>query len=429
MKTEIKQEIKKILISDLHLWSENPRDPIDLEIGNLEIIKRIIKDKNKKWNISKFIKEMGTHYDLSELPTIVFKNNKYFVYDGNRRIAILKYLQNPKWSYAIEAKLFPSFEPENLKNLLEIPCNVCNEKTALINIERKHITNGTWGQLERDYFAHNFRGKEKSLFLKFEEATNLISEYPELNENIMKNNILTERKLKEIGFSFDKNNDLISVYDEKLAKDILNKLAELKINKIISSRGDRKYQIKQPLSNIPEFKGKIKEFNKKEIKLVNYKKENKEAIPIRKTKRQNNKKNILFGEENLSLIDSITNDLYRDISDLHLYYEKNRDKLSNTFPNLIRMALRLLIESAINKDDCIENYIKSNFSNAKTNLNQDKKTTLSNHSVNENSLISLLHTGAHNYSNSSNIEQTIAISIIIGEMLKITHKKEKKRKK
>lgn len=429
MKPQISQEIINLSIADLRLWSENPRDPIGSDVGDLEIVKRILKDENRKWNIPKLIKEMGTHYDFSEIPTVVSKNGKYLVYDGNRRIAILKYLQNSNWSYQIEGKLFPSSEPENLKNLLKIPCNLCNENTALINIERKHINNGTWGQLERDYFAHNFRGKEKSLFLKFEEATGLISRYPELNENIMKNNILTEKKLKEIGFSFDKNNNLVSVYDEKLANDILNKLAELKTKKIISSRGNEKYQIKQPLKEIPEFKDKIKEFNEKEIKLVNYKKENPEAIEIRKTKRKNDKKNTLFGDEILSLEDGVTNDIYRDISDLYDYYEKNKDKLSNTFPNLIRMALRLLIESATKENESIEDYVKAYFSKAKSNLNQDKKTTLSNHNVDENSLISLLHTGAHKYSNSSNVEQTIAISIIVGEMLKITHKKEQKNKR
>lgn len=423
MKDKIKQEIKDISISDLHLWSENPRDPVDSDIGDLEIIKRILKDDNKKWNISKLIKDMGSHYDLSELPTVVFKNRKYFVYDGNRRIAIIKYLQNPDWSCQIEGKLFPSSEPENLKNLLKIPCNVCNEKTALINIERKHITNGTWGQLERDYFAHNFRGKEKSLFLKFEEATGLISKHTELNENIMKNDILTEKKLKEIGFSFDKSGDLVSVYDEKLANDILNKIAELKINKTISSRGSDKYKIKKPLIETPEFKGKIKKFDESQKRDVNYKKEDSESILVRKTRRQNNKKNILFGET-LCLKDGITNDIYRDIVDLYNYYEKNKDKLSNTFPNIIRMALRLLIDSVKTKpNDDINNYIKANFSNAKSELSKDQKTTLMSNNITGENLSSLLHTGAHNYSASSNMEQTIAISLIIGKMLKITHKK------
>ncbi|MDP1695180.1 MAG: hypothetical protein Q8L34_06600, partial [Candidatus Woesearchaeota archaeon] len=121
---KVSQEIKEIVISDLSLWSENPRDPIDSEIGDLELIKRAVKDDNKKWNLPRLIKDMGPHYDYSELPTVVFENNKFFVYDGNRRIAVLKYLQNPTWTHQVEGKLFPSSEPVLLKNLKKIPCNV-----------------------------------------------------------------------------------------------------------------------------------------------------------------------------------------------------------------------------------------------------------------------------------------------------------------
>ncbi|MEK6960311.1 MAG: hypothetical protein AABX47_04000 [Nanoarchaeota archaeon] len=424
---EPKQEIKEIEVSELHLWSENPRDPIESDIGDLEIIKRAIKDDSKKWNISKFIETMGTHYDFSELPTVVLENNKYIVYDGNRRIAILKYLQNQDWAHQIEGKLFPSKEPPHLKGLSKIPCNICDKSTALINIERKHVSNGTWKQLERDYFEHNFRGKEKSLFLKFEEATGLISQHPELNENIMKNNILTENKLKEIGFLFDKNGNFLSVYDENTAKSILDNLANLKVKGTISSRGDNKYDIKTPLTSISELKDKIKPYKDDNSRRVTYVKES-SASQIKRTQRQNKMKELLFGGA-LSLKDGVTNDLYRDVGDLHQYFERNKEKLSNTFPNLIRMALRLLVESATDgkNKESIDNYIKSNFLNAKNKLSQDQKTNLSTQEINtDTKLLSLLHTGGHSYSSSSNIEQTLAMSVIVGKMLEITHGRKNK---
>jgi hypothetical protein len=86
------------------------------------------------------------------------------------------------------------------------------------------------------------------------------------------------------------------------------------------------------------------------------------------------------------------------------------------------MALRLLCETAA-KDKSIElaNYIKKNFAEGKKNLDQNAKTTLSTQNVNETSLIQLLHIGAHQYHTASNLDQTIAVSIIIAEMLKITH--------
>jgi hypothetical protein len=426
MKSEIEQEIKKIKISDLHLWSENPRDPIDSDIGDLEIIKRAIKNDNKKWNITKLIKEMGQYYDLSELPTIVFEKNKYFVYDGNRRIAIIKYLQNPNWAHKIEGKLFPSSEPVLLKNLSEIPCNVCDKSTALINIERKHVNNGTWKQLERDYFQHHFRGKEKSLFLKFEESTGLISQYPQLNENIMKNNILTEKKLKEIGFSFDKNNNLTSVYDKNTAKKILDKLADLKIEKVISSRDGekyKKYDIKSPLQDVPELKGKIKRFEEKEAQKVNYTKDTSESQQ-RKTPITKEGPLKLFGGSTLILENGEVNNIYSDIKSLYGYYEQKKNYLSRTFPAIIRMALRLLVETAAGGFGKIDSYILKNFDNAKKNLTQDEKNTLSGNSVTKEKMVELLQTGAHNYTNSVNINQTLAMSLIIGKMLEITHKKQ-----
>jgi hypothetical protein len=44
-------------------------------------------------------------------------------------------------------------------------------------------------------------------------------------------------------------------------------------------------------------------------------------------------------------------------------------------------------------------------------------------SVRDTNLIQLLHVGAHNYKASKNMEQTLAISIILGAMLKISHGK------
>lgn len=89
------------------------------------------------------------------------------------------------------------------------------------------------------------------------------------------------------------------------------------------------------------------------------------------------------------------------------------------------MSLRLIVESATLKTKGIADYVNTNFENAKKQLTQDQKTTLANNSINgANSLIQLLQSGVHNYANSANFEQTVAMSIIIGAMLKITHSKK-----
>ena len=114
--------------------------------------------------------------------------------------------------------------------------------------------------------------------------------------------------------------------------------------------------------------------------------------------------------------------LYRDISDLYIFYTENKNRLSQSFTSLIRMSLRLLCEAAAKEDGgSIDKYIQDYFDKAKRGLDADIKTTLSNHNVKKNSIVQLLHTGAHNYQVAANIEQTIAVSIILGSILTITH--------
>jgi len=144
----------------------------------------------------------------------------------------------------------------------------------------------------------------------------------------------------------------------------------------------------------------------------------------RKTSREKNKTQDLFGQ-NLVLKKGDTNNIYMDVLDLYEFYSKNTSKLSKNFPALIRMSLRLLIESATTKTKGIADYVNTNFENAKKQLTQDQKTTLANNSINASKgLTQLLQSGAHNYANSANFEQTVAMSIIIGSMLKITHSKK-----
>lgn len=65
-----------------------------------------------------------------------------------------------------------------------IPCNLCDKETALTNAERKPINNGSWKQLERDYFASIHRGKKKTLFQIINDCTNLISNESCLNQGL-----------------------------------------------------------------------------------------------------------------------------------------------------------------------------------------------------------------------------------------------------
>ena len=86
------QEIREIDVRDLVLWTENPRDPINSAASDQDVANKAFEDRHSKWSLSKLVDDMGKHYDLSELPTVVYKDGKPVVYDGNRRVILAKLL-------------------------------------------------------------------------------------------------------------------------------------------------------------------------------------------------------------------------------------------------------------------------------------------------------------------------------------------------
>ncbi|HEU0126375.1 MAG TPA: hypothetical protein VFQ56_08720 [Flavobacterium sp.] len=410
------QEVKSLKLKDLVLWTENPRDPIDPKAKDQDIVNNALGDRSEKWALSKLAVEMGDYYDLSELPTVVFHGKKPVVYDGNRRVILGKMKLGLVKSDGLDLKIIPSYPTE-------IPCNVCDEETALKNVLRKHGDSGSWQPLERDIFLNKYMHQPKSAFLLIEENTGLISSQPLLNQRFVKDEILKESNLKEMGFEF-KGETLCSVHNQKQAREIFDDLSQKIVNKQITTRTSR-YKV-------------IEVLDKKSQTLIDTNKENalssvqidfkstvngkgKKTKPI--TKRKAKKEVMLFGSR-LYLEMGDVNDLHRDIVDLYQFYIDNSNRLSPSFTSLVRMALRLLCETAAhNSGQKMDDYIKAHFANAKKTLSTDFKTSLSNHNVTETSILKLLHTGAHGYSASKNLEQTIAISIILGAMLMSSHRK------
>jgi len=394
------------------LWTENPRDPIDEDATDQYIVDRAIDDNRSKWTLVKLAKEMGDYYDFSEIPTVVYHGGKPVVYDGNRRI-ILGKIKHDLVSITDDADIhIPDFPAE-------IPCNVCTKQIALNNVYRKHADTGSWLPLERDIFLYKFMGKEKSLFLILDEKTGIISANPHLNQGFVKDEIFKEATLNKMGF-FINDGELYSFHNNVEGRSVLSDISQKVENKVITTRRNRGkvVEVLEPASQ-----ELIDENRKKKPKATNIKfHEPKETKSKKRQSKRTSKVNtVLFGGRLYLNIGEVSN-LYRDIVDLYQFYIKEKGKLSITFPTLIRMALRLLCESAA-KDERIkfDNYLKNNFDIAKQSLGQDIKTTLANQNISKKSIIQLLHTGAHSYTSSKNTEQTIALSIIVGAIITITH--------
>ncbi len=407
------QQIQEIDINDLVLWTENPRDPIDSEATDQDIADKAWKNEQEKWNLTKLAKEMLSHYDLSELPTVVYHEKKPIVYDGNRRMILAKLKH--------DCIKLDGFDKSKLPTIpKKIPCNVCSKEIAVQNVFRKHGSSGTWSPLDRDLFISKFMGEPKSIFLKLDEATGLISSNPHLNKVFVRDEIFTIEKLKELGFDFE-DNDFKSKYNEKESLSILNDISKKVALKTIDTRKNR---------------GKVLEILEKENRQLITK--NSKA-PLKKLslahttiapslisrKRQaprTKKKTPELFDGVLYLKTGQVSDLYRDISDLYQHYLKYKDDFSQYFPSLIRMSMRLLAEAAASDlKSTLGQYLKTHFKTAKTKLDTDTKTTLSTQNVRESSIEQLLHIGAHNYTAANNLEQTIAVSIILGKILEISH--------
>jgi len=409
------QEVKEIRIDELVLWTENPRDPIDETAKDQDIVDRALDDRYSKWTLRKLAKKMGDYYDFSELPAVVYINKKPVVYDGNRRI-ILGKIKHGLVSVSDDEQVdLPEF-PE------KIPCNVCEQKIALQNVFRKHADSGSWSPLERDIFLHKFMGKDKSTFLILDEKTKLISANSYMNKGFIKDEIFKDENLKRLGFSIQ-DGQLLSSHsnDEssKVLRDLENKIREEKI----STRKNRGKVIEVLEPSTQQLIDTNKNKSHKPVFMEPSDEEEKPS-KVKKTRRRRSKKGALFGGS-LYLISGEVADLYRDIEDLYLFYHAEKSKLSDSFLSLIRMSLRLLVETAAkDKSLRLDKFVQKHFDKAKAALGKDLKTTLSTQNVTKENFIQLLHVGAHNYQASKNIEQTYAISLIIGTILTITHGKD-----
>ena len=121
------QEVKLINLSELVLWSENPRDSICETSDNQEITNLALVDKSSKWSLSQLSKKMGDEFDYSEIPTIVYHAGKPVVYDGNRRVILGMLNHGYVKNQTANTFSIPDFPKQ-------IPCNVCSQEVAIRNV-------------------------------------------------------------------------------------------------------------------------------------------------------------------------------------------------------------------------------------------------------------------------------------------------------
>lgn len=458
------QRILEIPFDRLVLWTENPRDPMQGKLSNDEVIRHALsKEHEQEWQLGKLAKEMGDHYDMSELPTVcrLDGSSKYLVYDGNRRV-ILALLQ--KTGFPVEGDQFalPLF-PRSA-----IPCNVCDRRTALEHVLRKHSSTGTWKSYERDLFMYRYMNGEKTVLIRMEELAGAISRWPDLNQRYVRDDVLNRKHLEEMGLSPDKNDygidhdllvELLDTIHRKIASGELttrdgrnDPVPKLPIDLIArikenaghhtpnependetGPRGDDGWQPGLGVSYDDPDKGQDGRDESPSADAEEDSQENSTSRSRPRTRVTSPSSLPIFGPKKLSLRPGDTNNLYRTLESLWQMYEQGKMDNCIAFPAVFHMSLRLLAEQAA--EECgmgLADYVKEYATEAKKELrrqeqskrSKDITTFLSMQSVTPESLIMLLQNGAHAHTSTNNAEQARAISILLGTMLTISLGKE-----
>ncbi len=442
------QDVRKIKVSDLILWSENPRDQISKNADNNTIIKHALEDKHNVWKLKEFAKDMGSIYFYSELPTVVYKDNYPVVYDGNRRVILAK-LSLGLFNGESPIKEYPYVEQE-------MPCNVCDENTALQYVLRRHSERGGWKPLDRDLFCYKYLGK-KSIFLIINELLDdYINLHPDVNKVFVRDELLSANKLSRLYIDIDDSGVISCPYTlDELKKIVINLLDQVSKGSISTrfNRGDVYTILNDNVKKIIELKkdeprkryfinGIGTNYSSSDANDIEYENRagvisintsngdgnNKSKKQIKKTSLLNYKIKLFGGD--LSLIQSPVNNLYRDLQNLYKIVSKDKKSFSDDVYRIFRVSLRLLVEmassdsiSAEHKTKLIDDYVNKYFGKANKNLSDEEKNFLSAESINQQSLIQLLQQGAHGYQAVKSKDKVEALAIIIGKMLLISHGK------
>jgi len=183
-----KSEYKIVDISNILNYAENPRH--DTGTNDIDTIKKLINKVGSQYmyNLAKDIYINGLLG--SNLPTLVYnqEKRKYIVYEGNRRIACLKFLNNPDILTTIDKSLKQRIENLKVKESgrfsTKILCYITNEQEALLIMERTHSGEDKgrglkpWTSKEKSVFKRRLTQKN-SIALTITELTEKF-----LNEDI-----------------------------------------------------------------------------------------------------------------------------------------------------------------------------------------------------------------------------------------------------
>lgn len=342
------QEIVPIPIDRLRLWTENPRDPVDTSLTDEEVILRAITNESGNWNLDKLLLEMGNEYHYNELPVVVMIDDSPVVYDGNRRVAVLKCLRSPRLYQAATQQL-PIFTIGSLEVPDTLPCDVCDLSTALDIVERLHSGSKRWGRLQYEQFRHIHRGAPMGRLMILDKATGgMVTRTKELNEEYVQNRLLSDANLSKVGLAIS-GEELLTSNDPEMARQTLEDIGEVMKRGLSNARhnpGNLKAALvelnKERYENVPSFdpsRGVTLEALAQPEKCAG-----ETDRPPRRIRRLKQDGPRAFGGAVLRPNGERSDSLYRAIEWIDEQYRKNPNARSNLLP-VLGFSLRLLLDT------------------------------------------------------------------------------------
>lgn len=155
-------ERKQIAITDLVIWTDNPRHGLQSSNESLtekDVINILVDvvGSDKMFNLAK---DIFTSHGLmgNVIPTVVERDGKYSVYDGNRRLSAIKFLRNPDILDDLDLRKRVHLLVDNIKlDFLDVvDVFITTEENALELMDKTHggEQNGIgvipWDSYQRD---------------------------------------------------------------------------------------------------------------------------------------------------------------------------------------------------------------------------------------------------------------------------------------
>lgn len=405
------RENKQLKISELFLDESNPRFPAVK--GQREAIAAMLEEQGDKIaNLAEDIYKNGLN-PSSRL--IVFKEKgRYTDGDGNRRLTALKILETP-----LLAESHPRIK-KRIQQILtkkgEVPTDAAcvvfeNRIQARPWIENNHDGEQEgrglvrWNAEQKD----RFRGKASIglAALDYLQSSHEISDDDRARINKSTLDRLLEYKNTKTFLNISREGDSFTFGDKAGLKDAVLGLRDQKVDRVYTAEKGKAYltEILRPKEEDSTVGGESSA----------------SAKGFSRSRRTKVEPLTPFGGK-LALKTGPVNNLYRDIESLFYCFEKNRKSFTDSFIVIFRMSLRILAETAGNEmSKDLRDYLLDGFDPAKKSLDQNTKTTLANQGIKKDTIVQLFQTGGHDYHNSKNEEQALALSIILGRMLKESH--------